>query len=314
MNISIRPRLLQPVFALTLNSPLHRFTEIKGGHTTEPDLLFSANKNPSAYKEWLNTVPQNPDIISYSLESLHELLPANTSTQQNVRAAIGHFILERGLWRNCSERCQAGIRSDSRDPCVCQCHGEPAVNQDCCPTRKGMARVIVTVQRASGLWGDHSTATDGYVKVLFDKQTVHRSRVIANDNNPHWGAVVDLGGQDLSSVKTVRFEVWDEDGGWDDDLLGECERVLSAGVTEDLCMLQHGRLYYKFDVRCAPSLGGESCMDYKPLPMSQSLRGLFVSRHAHRLPKSILLQMGVFVDETNSVRNQTAEREGGLLC
>ncbi|KAM6904686.1 perforin-1-like [Xenentodon cancila] len=282
-----------------------RFTEIKGGHTTEPDLLFSANKNPSAYKEWLNTLPQNPDIVSYSLESLHELLPVNTPVRKNLRSAISHYILEKGLWRNCSEKCQAGIKSDSRDPCVCQCHNEPTMNQDCCPTRKGMARVIITVQRASDLWGDHTTATDGYVKVLFKNEMVHRSRVINNDNNPHWGTVVDLGIQDLSSAKNVRFEVWDQDNNWDDDLLGDCEQVLSAGVKEDLCNLQHGRLYFKWEVKCVPNLSGDSCMDYKPLPMTQNLRSLYVSRHAHRIPKSILLEMGVFADETWSPSNHS---------
>ncbi|XP_044036999.1 perforin-1-like [Siniperca chuatsi] len=286
-----------------------RFTEIKGGHTTEPDLLFSADKNPSAYKEWLNTLPQNPDIFSYSLESLHELLPTNTPVRKNLRSAISHYILEKGLWRNCSERCQAGIKSDSRDSCVCQCHNDPAVNQDCCPTRKGMARVIITVQRATDLWGDHITATDGYVKVFFNKQMVQRSPVKHNNNNPHWAINVDLGSQDLSAGNIVRFEVWDEDNNWDDDLLGQCEQVLSVGVKEDLCNLQHGRLFYKLEVKCAPSLSGNSCMDYKPSPMSQSLKRLYVSRHAHPVPKAILLEMGVFVDETSSQRNQSLNAE-----
>ncbi|KAM9345948.1 perforin-1-like [Symphorus nematophorus] len=286
-----------------------RLTEIKGGHTAEPDLLFSADKDPSAYKEWLNTLPQNPDIVSYSLDSLHELLPTNNPARKNLRSAISHYILEKGLWRNCSERCQAGIKSDSRDPCVCQCHGDPAVSQDCCPTRRGMARVIITVQRATGLWGDHSTATDGYVKVSFNGMMVQRSPVINNNNNPHWGMVIDLGSQDLSTGHKVRFEVWDEDNKWDDDLLGQCEQTLSAGVKEDLCNLQHGQLFYKWEVKCAPSLSGESCMDYKPSPMSQSLRRLYVSRHAHPVPKAILLKMGVFVDETNSQRNQSLGAE-----
>ncbi|XP_061567890.1 perforin-1-like [Cololabis saira] len=282
-----------------------RFTEIKGGHTTEPDLLFSANKNPEAYKEWLNTLPQNPDIVSYSLESLHELLPLNSPARKNLRLAISHYILEKGLLRNCSDKCRAGVRSDRQDSCVCQCHNEPAVNQDCCPTRKGMARVIITVQRATGLWGDHSSATDGYVKVLFDNQLVQRSRVINNNNDPHWATVVDLGAQDLSSGKKVRFEVWDQDNNWDDDLLGDCEQVLSAGVKEDLCVLQHGRFYFKWEVKCAPNLGGDFCTEYKALPMSQSLRSLYVSRHAHRIPKPVLVKMGVFVDETRSPSNQS---------
>ncbi|XP_070837489.1 perforin-1-like [Chaetodon trifascialis] len=287
-----------------------RFTEIKGGHTTEPDLLFSADKDPSAYKEWLNTLPLNPDIVSYSLDSLHELLPTNNPVRKNLRSAISHYILEKGLWKNCSESCRAGIKSDSRDHCVCQCHNDPAVNQDCCPSRKGMARVIITVQRASGLWGDHTTATDGYVKVSFNGMMVRRSPVIPNNNNPHWAMVVDLGPQDLSAGSKVRFEVWDEDSKWDDDLLGQCEQELSAGVKEELCNLQHGKLFYKWEVKCAPSLSGDSCMDYKPSPMSQSLKRLYVSRHAHPVPKAILLEMGVFVDETSSQRNQSQKSDG----
>ncbi|KAM6965812.1 perforin-1-like [Tautogolabrus adspersus] len=282
-----------------------RFTEIKGGHTTEPDLLFSADKDPSAYKGWLNTIPKHPDIIAYSLDSLHELLPINNSVGINLRSAIGHYILEKGLWKNCSERCQAGRRSDSRDSCVCQCHNDPAVNQDCCPTRKGMAQVIITVQRASGLWGDHFSSTDGYVKVFVNKVMVQRSPVIHNNNNPRWAMIVPLQSQDLSSGNKVRFEVWDKDNNWDDDLLGQCEQALSAGVKEDLCNLNHGRLFFKWEVKCAPSLSGNFCMDYKPSPMSENLKRLYVSRHAHPVPAAILSEMGVFLDKTISQRNQS---------
>jgi len=172
-----------------------------------------------------------------------------------------------------------------------------------------MARVIITVQRASDLWGDHSTATDGYVKVSFNGLMVQRSAVINNNNYPHWNTVVDLGSQDVSSGKRVRFEVWDQDNNWDDDLLGACEKVLSAGVQEDLCNLQHGQLFYKLEVICAPSLSGDTCKDYKPSPMSRSLKSLYVSRHARRVPKAILLEMGVFVDETSSQRNQSVADE-----
>ncbi|XP_030592169.1 perforin-1-like [Archocentrus centrarchus] len=282
-----------------------RFTDIKGGHTTEPDLLFSADKNPAAYKEWLDTLPKNPDIVSYSLNSLHELLPTTAKVRKNLRSAISHYILEKGLWRNCSDNCKVGIKSDPRDSCVCQCHNDPAVNHDCCPTRKGMARVIITVQRASDLWGDHTTATDGYVKVSFGGKNFQRTPVINNDNNPHWAMTIDLGTQDLSSNDKVRFEVWDEDSKWDDDLLGACEPVLTAGVKEDICPLQHGRLFYKSEVKCAPSLSGKSCMDYKPTPMNSSLKKLYVSRHAHPIPKAILSKMGVFVDESSSWKNHS---------
>uniref|UniRef100_A0A3Q3WW04 Uncharacterized protein n=1 Tax=Mola mola TaxID=94237 RepID=A0A3Q3WW04_MOLML len=271
-----------------------RFTEINGGHTTEPELLFSADKNPSAYKEWLNTLPQHPDIVSHSLYSLHKLLPAKNATSENLRLAISHYILEKGLWKNCSSGCQVGIKSNLRDSCVCQCHNEPGVSQDCCPTRRGMARVIITVQRGTGLWGDYFTATDGYVKVFLNDMMVQRSQVIPNNNNPNWAMIVDLGTQILTERRKLRFEVWDQDNNWDDDLLGRCEQLLSVGAKEDLCVLHHGRLFYKWKVQCAPSLTGNLCSDYKPSPVSQSLRSLYVSRHAHPIPKAILLEMGVF--------------------
>uniref|UniRef100_A0A3B4G861 Perforin-1-like n=2 Tax=Pundamilia nyererei TaxID=303518 RepID=A0A3B4G861_9CICH len=286
-----------------------RFTDIKGGHTTDTDLLFSAEKNPAAYKEWLETLPKNPDIISYSLNSLHELLPATAKARKNLRSAISHYILEKGLWRNCSARCQAGIKSDSRDSCVCQCHNDPAVNQDCCPARKGMARVIITVQRATDLWGDHTTATDGYVKVHFAGTVAQRTPVIYNNNNPHWATVIDLGTQDVSSITKFRFEVWDEDSKWDDDLLGECEPLLTSGVTTDLCPLQHGQLFYKVEVQCAPSLTGKSCTEYKPTPINPSLKKLYVSRNAHPIPPAILSKMGVFVDKSSSWKNQSFARK-----
>uniref|UniRef100_A0A8C6K7J2 Perforin 1 (Pore forming protein) n=1 Tax=Nothobranchius furzeri TaxID=105023 RepID=A0A8C6K7J2_NOTFU len=151
--------------------------------------------------------------------------------------------------------------------------------------------------RAAGLWGDWFTSTDGFVKVFFNK-IEHRTHVITNNNNPHWDMVIDLGDQDLSSVNKVKFEVWDQDSGWDDDLLGACEKVLTAGVKQDLCYLNRGQLFYKLEVTCAPSLSGDSCMDYKPSPMNQSLRKLYVSRHARPIPKAMLLEMGVFVNES----------------
>ncbi|KAM8723515.1 perforin-1-like isoform 1-T2 [Acanthopagrus schlegelii] len=288
-----------------------RFTEIKGGHTTEPDLLFSAKKDPSAYKEWLNTISKHPDIISYSLDSLHELLPTKDPVRQNLRSAISHYILEKGLWRNCSQGCQAG-RNDTRDPCVCQCHNNRAVNQDCCPTRRGMAQVTITVQRASGLWGDHFTSTDGYVKVFFNHQ-MYQTPVIYNNNNPNWAMTFDMGDNVLTAGNKVRFEVWDRDNNWDDDLLGKCEQILSARVKNEVCSLHHGNLFYKWEVKCAPSLGGDSCTDYKPSPMNPSLKSLYVSRHARPVPKPILLEMGVFVDETSSGRNQSLRAESQKL-
>uniref|UniRef100_A0A3B3BTA1 Perforin 1.9 n=1 Tax=Oryzias melastigma TaxID=30732 RepID=A0A3B3BTA1_ORYME len=201
-----------------------RFTEVKGGQKTEPDLIFSANSDPSAYMEWLNSVPQNPDIISYSLDSLHELIPKSDPMRENLRSAISHYILEKGL---------------SREPCVCQCHNDPAVTSDCCPNQKGNARVKITILRAFNLYGDYRTATDANVIVKLLGKLVGRTSVISNDDNPKWNMVLDMGDQVLSEVSKLKFEVWDEDNTWDDDLLGECERVLTAGINNGECFFEY---------------------------------------------------------------------------
>ncbi|KAG5267775.1 hypothetical protein AALO_G00225600 [Alosa alosa] len=76
-------------------SLLSVFTEIFGGNTTERELLFSAD--PDIFKKWLSSLPGNPDMISHSLDPLHELLPSNLPVRRELAKAIRHYILERGL-------------------------------------------------------------------------------------------------------------------------------------------------------------------------------------------------------------------------
>ncbi|XP_063074347.1 perforin-1-like [Engraulis encrasicolus] len=272
-----------------------RFTEVVGGDTTEADLLFSSNKNPDAFKEWLNTLPSNPEVISYSLDPLHELLQPKHPVRKELRKAIGHYILESGLWQNCSEPCKAGLKRNAQQPCVCSCHGVSGIGSDCCPTRRGLARVVITAVKATGLWGDSTTATDAYVKV-FNSQNMQigRSNVIWNKNYPRWNMVLDLGEVILSKTSTVKFEVWDEDSKYDDDLLGTCTTDVKEGTKEDACALNHGMFYYKLQVTCGPSLSGPSCSEYVSSPMNAQLEKLYVSRHARPIPKEMLLKMGMF--------------------
>ncbi|XP_026885815.2 perforin-1-like [Electrophorus electricus] len=280
------------------NSFNDRLTEIFGGHTTEPELLFSADKDPGAYKDWLASVPQHPDVIFYSLEPLHELLPTSSPARKLLRKALHDYILERALWRNCSEPCMAGIKLNAGEPCVCTCQNNPGVTPNCCPSKRGLAQVKVTAVRATGLWGDYITATDSYVK-LFTKNNIEvgRTTVIYNNNSPRWDRAFDQGDVILTEHSSMRLEVWDEDNKWDDDLLGACTIAIAAGNTQNFCTLNHGQLYYKIEVQCGPSLAGRSCTEYVGSPMNMKLEKMYVSRHAHPVPKDILLEMGVIVDE-----------------
>ncbi|KAG5279682.1 hypothetical protein AALO_G00080440 [Alosa alosa] len=277
------------------NSFSDRLTEIFGGHTTEPELLFSADKDPAAFKEWLSSLPLNPDVISYSLDPLHELLSPKLPVQKQLRKAIKHYILESGLWQNCSEPCKSGVKRNPKEPCVCSCQGDPGVGSDCCPVKRGLARVIITAVRASGLWGDTITATDAYVKVFNSQNTqLARTHVIWNNNSPQWNMPFDIGDVILSQTSMVKFEVWDEDSKWDDDLLGTCTVNLKEGTKDDACSLNHGMFFYKLQVVCGPSLSGPSCSEYVSSPMNSHLERLYVSRHARPIPKDMLVKMGVF--------------------
>lgn len=148
---------------------------------------------------------------------------------------------------------------------------------------------------------------------------VGRTPVIANNNYPHWAMELDLGIHDLTVGNLVRFEVWDQDNHWDDDLLGACDKRVGSGSEQDVCGLQHGRLYFGWEVTCAPSLTGSSCTTYKPTPMSSSLAPFYTSRHAMPVPQGELLRMGVFLGGAaasgrNHSQSETEEEEVRPLC
>lgn len=152
--------------------------------------------------------------------------------------------------------------------------------------------------RAQGLWGDQTTATDGYVKV-FNKYNVQvgRTDMITNNNSPYWGRTFDLGDVVLAENDKMKLEVWDEDSKWDDDLLGTCEVPIKAGQNDNFCNLNHGVLFYKTEVTCAPSLSGPYCSKYVGSPMNFHLEKVYVSRNARPVPAEILLSKGVLLDK-----------------
>ncbi|KAA0701535.1 Perforin-1 [Triplophysa tibetana] len=274
-----------------------RLMTITGGHTQDPSLLFSSRNDPGAYKQWLSSVPEKPDIISYSLAPLHRLLPVRDPKRKQLRSAISHYILQRALVKKCSTQCKIGVARNSKEPCSCSCHHNPGVTPNCCPAQRGYAQVVVVVERATDLHGDYWDQTDGYVVLTNNKKSVDSTPVIWNNNSPKWGHSFNLGEKILSTVTTLKLEVWDKDSGWDDDLLGTCSITLKAGNKPDYCSLDHGGLYYRTIVTCAPGLSGTSCSKYVGFPMSSSLEDMYVSRHAHPVPKDVLVKMGVLLDE-----------------
>ncbi|XP_026772226.3 perforin-1 [Pangasianodon hypophthalmus] len=287
-----------------------RETDVIGGHIQNVDLLFSSNNDPKAYKEWISSLPTNPDVVTYSLEPLHELMPAKELSREHLRNAIKDYILQRGLWKNCTSRCKIGVKTDPKEPCICSCHNNRDVALNCCPTQKGFAQVTVTAIKATGLWGDYFTQTDGFVKLFQNgKIFLGQTPVIWNKNSPTWNWNFNLGTVDLTQFSSVNLEVWDRDSGWDDDLLGRCTVKLKSGVEKNVCALNHGMLYYKVQVKCVPGLAGSSCLEYNPSPMEAQLDKVYVSRHARPIPRGMLLEMGVLLDERIPRFNQSNIRK-----
>ncbi|KAG7334621.1 hypothetical protein KOW79_001217 [Hemibagrus wyckioides] len=289
-------------FASSFND---RDTNVIGGYTQSGDLLFSSNTDPKAYKEWVTSLPAHPDVISYSLESIHNLL--KTGKQTHLRNAIKDYILQRGLLKNCTSPCKTGMKTNSAKPCRCVCKN-PLLSTDCCPTQKGFAEVTVTVIKATGLYGDYWDGTDGYVKLFLNGVFKDQTNTIMNNNNPYWNRNFNLGPMDLTMSHSVKLEVYDLDHGWDDDLLGACTAELKSGVNK-VCALNHGLLYYKVQVTCVPGLTGPSCSKYKPSPMDAQLEKVYVSRNARPIPTEMLLEMGVLLDERIPHFNQNNIRK-----
>ncbi|XP_074854428.1 perforin-1-like [Carettochelys insculpta] len=240
-----------------------RYTEVTGGQH-HADLLFSEAQDGGTFSAWMESLKDSPDLVSYSLAPIHTLVEQEDPKWEALRQAVSEYITERALWRNCTQSCPPGTQRSARDPCSCVCPGDSSTNTMCCSRERGQGKLTVTVERATNLWGDSTTRTDAYVKVSFQDREV-RTETVWNTDNPVWGVHLDLGLVRVSETSQLRLQVWDEDNGYDDDLLGTCDEPLHAGEgRRRVCYLNHGRLDFRYNLVCGPSLGGPHCWDYAP--------------------------------------------------
>ncbi|XP_021030910.1 perforin-1 [Mus caroli] len=241
-----------------------RHVEVLGGPLDSThDLLFGNQATPEQFSTWTASLPSNPGLVDYSVEPLHTLLEEQNPKREALRQAISHYITSRARWQNCSRPCRLGHRKSSHDSCQCVCQDSKVTNQDCCPRQRGLAHLVVSNFRAEHLWGDYTTATDAYLKVFFGGQEI-RTGVVWNNNNPRWTDKMDFGDVLLSTGGPLRVQVWDADYGWDDDLLGSCDRSPHSGFHEATCELNHGRVKFSYHAKCLPHLTGGTCLEYAP--------------------------------------------------
>ncbi|XP_032619839.1 LOW QUALITY PROTEIN: perforin-1-like [Chelonoidis abingdonii] len=244
-----------------------RHVEVEGGEITT-DVLFSGH-DAKLFSAWIESLKASPGLVSYSLHPIHILVEQDDPKREALRQAVSEYILEKALVRNCTRSCPPGTQRSAHDPCSCICPGDAMTNTMCCSRERGLGKLMVTVKKASGLWGDQSTATDAFVKVFFESREI-RTSTIWNNNSPVWYVPLDFGTIHLTSASKIRVQVWDEDK-WDDDLLGSCDIPLEAGGPHQKdCYLNHGRIWFQYSLRCGPHLGGRSCFDYVSQPPQQS--------------------------------------------
>ncbi|XP_069838372.1 perforin-1-like [Dendropsophus ebraccatus] len=240
-----------------------RVWKVIGGNATI-DLLSPDGVTPEVFDKWIESLKAYPGLVSYSLDSIHNLVRMKGSKKENLRLAVSDYIKEKALAQKCS--CGIGEVINQGDDCSCTCKASGYTGPDCCPTHRGAARLVLTIGSATNLVPDFWSKADGFVVFKFDKVYV-RSKTIDNDNNPTWNERYDLGPVELNPVKPYTIEVWDEDVTYD-DLNGRCEKPLSAGDTSETCYLSKGALTYSLSVTCADHLTGRFCQDYVPVPPS----------------------------------------------
>nr|XP_023656927.1 perforin-1-like [Paramormyrops kingsleyae] len=261
-----------------------RHSEVVGGHVSTADLLFSGGSDPSAYKSWLDSLKNIPDIVFYSLRPLHFLLPSGHAAIGGVKKAVEEYIIQNALLNNCSEYCQIGTRSSVRDHCACVCISNQNIASNCCPITSGMATLEVYNLKAKKLHGDLFSKTDGAVQVSYGTQ-IKQTEIISNNDNPVWQEKFEFGAVNINMVTKLTFEVYDDDSFWNRNLLGKCSFDIRRGTVSDSCMFEYGTFFFTYTVTCAPSLGGPTCRDYIPSTMNTTQAKIFESRNGILLGK-----------------------------
>ncbi|XP_037391072.1 perforin-1-like [Pygocentrus nattereri] len=254
-----------------------RVTEVLGGDGSHGDILFAPDKQ-KGYTAWLKTLKTVPGVVSYRLSSLHMLVRNDTVRRTSLQKAIRAYIMKSAVSLSCSSKCKNGRRIN----CACKCSGHQRIDSNCCPSQPGIATLTVTVERAAGLWGDYFSKTDGYVKIFYGSQA-DTTRVIWNNNFPIWNHVKKFETVDLTKRMQVRFEVWDRDNRWDDDLLGKAALVPNQGNNmKKSFRLKHGTLYVSVTAVCGPHLSGPVCEKYVPSPTSEDRLTYLNALEGHR--------------------------------
>ncbi|KAF4072237.1 hypothetical protein AMELA_G00260760 [Ameiurus melas] len=218
--------------------------EVLGGESYFPDLVF--HQSPAeAYSNWMNSLRENPDIISYAIFPLHHLV-VDPELSASLRRAVTEYIEENML--------PSGQNQNH------ECNPTPNLDHNCCPLRAGHGTLRVVVQRATGLKADMFTKTDGFVKVWYNNM-YEETDIVMDENNPEWNISYNFGSIELGHE--LIFEVWDSDVMYN-DMVGRCVVYPERGIHSHSCKLKKGVFYFTYSAQCDAHLAGHRCGRYSP--------------------------------------------------
>ncbi|XP_062854803.1 perforin-1-like [Trichomycterus rosablanca] len=218
--------------------------EVLGGERYIPDITL--HENPAeAYTSWINSLHENPDVITYSIFPLHHLI-SDPELKASVRSAVTEYIKENML----------PLEQMHNQACA----PKPNLDHNCCPLRAGRGTLIVVIQKASNLKADLFTKTDGYVKVWYNDM-YEETEVIMDNNNPEWNTSYNFGSIEFGHE--LVFEVWDSDVMYN-DMVGKCVVYPERGTHSHSCKLKKGIFYFTYSAQCDAHLTGHRCGRYSP--------------------------------------------------
>uniref|UniRef100_A0A3Q0SNT7 MACPF domain-containing protein n=1 Tax=Amphilophus citrinellus TaxID=61819 RepID=A0A3Q0SNT7_AMPCI len=203
---------------------------------------FSLTHNNSlGFANWLNSLKDHPDVASYFLRPMYQLVPKGTK-KAGMKAAIEQYLKDNSVSNYHSER-NCGWST-------------PNLAYNCCPQKAWRGELRVEIIRAWNLKGDHLGPTDRFGSIF--KQTP-----MIESNNPRWNYIKSdfFNAIFLMKVDThhnLHIEVWDEDLFYDDHLIA-CWTKVESGTRTYTCSHDGGDLQFKTILTCSPHLSGDQC-------------------------------------------------------